>query len=105
MIHVGVKKTEFDGDYVHLYVWDSDVKGGTVHHHQQLVWRGNQTLERVPTKEGAAAKEPSLVFERDVWDALRQLLVRDLADRDALNDHLQDAVRVRDRLLAIVERP
>lgn len=101
MIRVGAVKTEFDGDYVHLYIWDDDGHTGKA----LLVWEDAATPSRTPVPEGQRAPRPSLILPRDVWEAIKATVTRDLADRDALAEHLRDTINVRDRLLTIVERP
>lgn len=67
-----------------------------------LVSRGQDEWESVAIQQGKVLPEPSIVFPDGVLEALVREASNVLPATDATTRHLDDAIKVRDRLLAVI---
>jgi hypothetical protein len=81
-----------------IWIFAPRLNGGTSYLNPDLVtWTEADTADLAP-------EEPTLTLERVVFDSLAHGLANHGQPSDAQAIHLRDAIAVRDRLLALVEK-
>lgn len=88
-------ETPWDRDEAHVWVYGRTSTGNMILNLATLTW--------TPVEFGARLPEPSLRIPREVLKPLAQAMANHTPPDRALENHLMDALSVRDRLLSIVE--